>query len=258
MVKCSLSSYSTNSLKEGMGLKIQEHRKDNQRNKDLIFFAGNSFFATSVHSCTLRYHFEKPMESTLCWSIPSNYLHHTLESTQQRRKGFPSDDGRRENQRQLIFWLYDGITNKSKLNKVDVSHHFREYENAKCLFWGSVPTDVFSKTSLTKLLLLNSLYCRRRIGKNKKLLSNSGGFFQSHVSKETVTLSLTWKENRIGMVTNLFTLNHTLFSSQVFYSSLDDQNYASIHVNQTNPLLKWSSGETPSSLCHWKRPYREK
>lgn len=103
--------------------------------------------------------------------------------------------------------------------------------NANFLFWWSVPMQAFPKISLTELLLVNSLQCRR-IGKNKKLLSNSGGLLQSHISKATVTLPLTWKENKIVMVTNLFTLNHVLFSSQLVYSLLDDQNCSTTSFKQ--------------------------
>lgn len=116
-------------------------------------------------------------------------------------------------------------------------------------------TQVFPKTSLTELSLVNSLQCRRT-GKNKKLLYNSGGLLQSHISKATVTLPLTWKENKIGMVTNLFTLNHVLFSSQLVYSLLDDQNCSTIHVSKNNPPFKWSSGNTKQLMTLTKTLHR--
>lgn len=59
---------------------------------------------------------------------------------------------------------------------------------------------------------------------------------QSHTSKATVTLPLTWKKNKMGMVTNLFTLNHALFSSQVVYSLLGNQKCSSIHVDKNNSV----------------------
>lgn len=116
--------------------------------------------------------------------------------------------------------------------------------------------EAFPKTSLTEILLPNRLQCRR-IWKNKKLLSNSGGLLQSHTSKATVTLPLTWKESKIGMVTNLFTLNHVLLSSQVAYSLLDDQNCSSIHVSKTNPLFKWSTGNTKQLMTLTKTLQRK-
>ena len=196
------------------------------------------------------------MESMLPQPTPSNYLHHTLEPTQQRRKGFPSDDGRRQNQRQFISWVCDGITNKSKLNKVDTSiTTFKNMKMQNVYF-----EDLFPRHFLPKLPWLN-FYCA--VCSAEEGLQRTRNYFQaqvvsqSHIAKATVTLRLTEKKNMTGMVTSLFTLNHVLFPSQLFYILLDDQNYVPIPVNQSNPLLKWSSGETPSSLWHWKNPYVE-
>lgn len=153
--------------------------------------------------------------------------------------------------------LKEGWTLNPNLTRLIHTYIWGTARNANCLFWWSVPMEAFPKTSLTELLLVNSLQCRTRVGKNKKLLSNSGGLFQSHTSKATVTFPLTWKENKIGMVTNLFTLNHVLFSSQVVYSLLGDQNCSSIHVSKNNPLFKWSSGNTKKLMTLTKTLQRK-
>lgn len=141
--------------------------------------------------------------SLLPLSTQSNYLHHTLQPTQQRERGFVvmMEEVRTKQQliHQLNIWLHYQKSGTCKLKKGwHVGRLFREHEIVECLFWGSVSHWSFSKTSWTKLLLHSSLQCGKRIAKKNKLLSNSGDLFQSHISKATMKHPLMWKENRIG------------------------------------------------------------
>lgn len=144
--------------------------------------------------------------SLLPLSTPSNYLHHTLQPTQQRERGFVvmMEEVRTKQQliHQLNIWPHYQKSSNCKLKKGwHVGHLFREYEIVECLFRGSVSHWSSSKTSRTKLFFFFphcSLQCGKRIGKKKELLSNAGDFFQSHISKATMKHPLMWKENRIG------------------------------------------------------------
>lgn len=189
MAKHSLSSYSTNRLQESTRLRIQEHRKDNKRKRP-------NFLCLQQLFCNIRPFLYSQMS---LWdtrgvyvipAYPKQLFASHLEAYAEKKKGVSQWWWKKGEPKTIhhlsIWWHYH-----QKQQGWCVSHHFRQYENAKCLFWGSVPTDVFSKTSLTKLLLLNSLQCRRTTGKNKKLLPNSGVLFQSNISKATVTLPLT-------------------------------------------------------------------
>lgn len=110
----------------------------------------------------------------LSLSIPNNYLHHTLEPTQQRGKGFPSDDGRRENRRQFIIQIYDGITNKSKLNKTDLpvttSENMKTQNGLVVFFFFENLFPLIFFPPPIFLTIITHLQCRMRIQKNKKSL----------------------------------------------------------------------------------------
>lgn len=94
--------------------------------------------------------------SLLPLSTPSNYLHHTLQPTQQRERGLVvmMEEVRTKQQliHQLNIWPHYQKSSNCKLKKGwHVGHLFREYEIVECLFRGSVSHWSSSKTSRTKL-----------------------------------------------------------------------------------------------------------